>query len=528
MKKVKLQTKISILIFFLLIGVVLLLSIQFFVTFSNSMIKEKGEQALSVSRTVANIPEIIEAFDTLHPEKIIQPIAERIRKDTGARFVVVGNKDTIRYSHPKEDRIGKQMVGDDNERALEHGEAYVSRAVGSLGSSVRGKVPIKNEHGEVIGVVSVGFLEDNIDEIVLEYLKKIFLFVIIIMCIGSLGAFYIAKGVKKLIFGLEPEEIALQYLEKNAIIESVREGIIAVDKNGKITTINERAFNILGLKPMKDYTNIPIQQVLENTKMLKVLADKKPQFDDETILNGKEVIVNRLPIIDNQEVTGAVASFRLKDEIDVLAKELTQVHQYADTLRSQAHEYSNKLSTIAGLIQIGKTGEALDLIQTEAHDYENLVHFIMDRIPHPLIAGIILGKYNRAQELKISFSIHRESSLHSFFGNDSKGEKLVTILGNLIDNAFEAVQNTSRKTVELFITDIGEDIIFEIMDSGPGIPRGKEERIFEKGYTTKCEMNRGFGLFLVKRALDQLNGYLTIDSEEGKGTTFTAFIPKKN
>ncbi|WP_201716066.1 ATP-binding protein [Rossellomorea arthrocnemi] len=527
MKKFSLQSKIIVIVLALLSVLILSLSVIFFRMLTDTLTDLKGKQALAVAQSVSKMPAVTEAFSQKQPEDIIQPLVEDIRKETGATFIVVGNKESVRYSHPLSERLGKKMVGGDNDRALMKGKSYVSHATGSLGPSVRGKVPIRNEQNEIIGVVSVGFLEDSIHDIVIPYRTKVLTLVAIILLIGIVGSFFIGKGIKKAIFGLEPKEIAMQFKEKRAIIESVREGIIAIDQHGLITEINANAHSILALHHQYSNRGRHILDVIPDTKMVDVLETRESQLDDEISLNHHDLIVNRLPILEEGTIVGVVASFRRKDEIDQLTKELSQVQEYAGILRSQTHEYRNKLNTIAGLIQLQHHEEALTLIQEESSGYEDLIQFLLKAVPDPVLAGLIIGKYNRSHELKVSFSIHPDSLITTWL-TDIQREKLITIIGNILDNAFEEVLSYPQhnRHVQLFMTDLGNDFIFEIEDSGGGIQR--IESIFEKGYSTKAGKDRGIGLHLVQKSVEHLQGYLTVEESELGGALFTVSVPKQH
>jgi two-component system CitB family sensor kinase/two-component system sensor histidine kinase DcuS len=222
-----------------------------------------------------------------------------------------------------------------------------------------------------------------------------------------------------------------------------------------------------------------------------------------------------------------VASFRRKDELDRLADELSRVQEYTELLRGQTHEYSNKLHTIAGLIQIGAHREALDLVTTESSGYEDIIRFLNEAVPHPVIAAIVLGKFNRARELKIDFQVDREGTMLDV-PEWLPQDKLVTIVGNLIANAFDAVlqQDKDNRRVDLSFTDLGKEIIFEVSDSGPGIPQELLDRIFEKGVSTKGPGRRGLGLFLARQRTRELGGWITVAPGELGGALFTVAIPK--
>ncbi|WP_315981008.1 Spo0B domain-containing protein [Aliamphritea spongicola] len=220
----------------------------------------------------------------------------------------------------------------------------------------------------------------------------------------------------------------------------MREGIIAINSEGQITTINQTAIKTLGLPTDTDLTGQPIEQLLPDSAMLEVLASGEPQFDNEVWLKGKNLIVNRLPLHQGDTITGVVSSFRRKDELDQVSKKLSRIQQYADSLRSQAHEYSNKLHTIAGLIQINAKEEALALIGQETQDHQELIHLLVASVPDPILAGCLLGKYNRARELSLRLNIDPESQMADL-PEDLPRDQLVSILGNLIDNALEATRS---------------------------------------------------------------------------------------
>jgi len=230
-------------------------------------------------------------------------------------------------------------------------------------------------------------------------------------------------------------------------------------------------------------------------------------------------------MLSNGQINGAVASFRSKDEIDILAKQLSQVKEYSELLRAQTHEYSNKLHTIAGLIQIGHDKEALDLISKESAGYQGLIAFLAKAVPYPVLAAFIIGKYNHAQELHIDFQIDPDSLLVDV-PTDLSREKVLTILGNLVDNAFDAaLKNDRPPLVKLSLSDSGNDLVFEVEDSGAGVAAEITEKIFTKGFSTK-HMDRGQGLYLVKNALDNLNGEITFSDSSLGGALFSVFIPK--
>lgn len=245
------HSKLMLIICSLLLGVIVILGITFELMLADALEKEIGRRALDTAKTVAQMEEIKQAFYTEDPAKIINPIAEKIRVSTNAAFITVGNLQGIRYSHPDPDEIGKPMVGGDNETVFE-GNSIISETVGSLGPGLRGKTPIYNEAGQVIGVVSVGFLFADINETIEAYRDRIVLVGIITLLLGVVCTMLLARNVKKAIFGLEPASIGRLYQENQAVLESIREGIVAVNETGAITLANQTAQRLLGQKQEKE------------------------------------------------------------------------------------------------------------------------------------------------------------------------------------------------------------------------------------------------------------------------------------
>ena len=483
-----------------------------------------GRAALNVSKAVSLTSIVQTGLNHLEPEDV-QDYAEKVRKATGASFVVVGDHEGKRYSHPVPERIGKYMVGGDNEQALVRGQYYISRAVGTLGPSLRGKVPIFSSAGEIIGVVSVGYLIKTVRDVIQPYQQRLLLWILGLFGVGALGTWLIAREVKRSIFGLEPYEIAGLYRERTALLESIREGIIAINEKGKVTVMNQQASQILGFT-LEEALGQPIDKMLPETRMLEVLKTGKGEHDQEMLIEQEEVIVNRVPILEEDHVTGVVSSFRRTQDIDRLVQELTSIREYSQALRAQTHEYSNKLHTLAGLIQIGATKEALELIGRESSGYNALLRQLSDQIHDPFLSAIIVGKYHRAMELKTELELDPESSMGNI-GHSSRGDKIVTILGNLMENALEAsASQEGKKRVCLSMTDVGNDLIFEVEDSGPGISEAQRKSIFNEGFTTKTGTDRGIGLQLVQKNLIQFKGHLTIGESSLGGARFTAYIPK--
>ncbi|WP_020682325.1 ATP-binding protein [Marinobacterium rhizophilum] len=491
---------------------------------ASSLEDEIGLRALQLASMIAQTPSIRQAALERDSNQM-QSLAEELREATDASFISIGDSSGVRLAHPLPERIGKPMVGGDNERALKKGQSYISKATGSLGPSIRGKAPIFSNEGDILGVVSVGYLTTSMDNAIYGYQRIVIGVTLGLLLLSVLLAVWISSRFRAAIFGLEPHQIARLFEERNATLESVREGIIAVNTEGLISTVNKAAASTLGLADTESLIGRPIQDVLPDSRLPDLLASGEPEFDRELTLRGQTLIVNRIPIRDGQKVIGGVASFRRKDELDQVSRQLTQIQQYAETLRSQAHEYANKLHTIAGLIQIGASDRALEIIGQETREHQALLRWLVDSVTEPVLSGCLLGKYNRAHELGLQLLIDPDSHMGALPPHVTP-ERIVTLLGNLLDNAFEATLAAQGKQVQLSMTDLGSDLIFEVEDQGAGVPEAERERIFQRGISGKSE-SRGIGLHLVRQTLTQLGGEITVSEATGGGARFTAYIPKE-
>lgn len=488
-----------------------------------------GLRALGVARTVAVIPELIAAFDSEDPSALIQPIAERIRLETGAEYVVVGNDESIRYAHPLPERLGLTMVGGDNDRALIDGESYVSEATGSLGEAIRGKAPIFNQNGDIIGIVSVGFMMEDVEVDVGRYLQYSWQMIGGIALLGLGMAFLIARHFKRVILGMEPDEIARLVKEKEAILQSIHEGIVAVNERGQVTLINQAARRMLSLGDGREILNQPVTDLIPDSKLSDVMTTGTQQFDQEAWVGDQPVVVNRVPILSAHGLAGAVATFRNQAEIMELSRALNEASADVEALRAQAHEFSNRLYTISGLLQLGQHDQALALIEQESQIAQDQVAFLLAHLSDPIVSGMLLGKIMRAEQRGIELTMSADCSLHLPLSPAGQ-QALMTIVSNLLDNAFDAVceREQGKRHVQLFFTDLGEQLVFEVEDNGRGINAEISHHVLLEGFSTKPGRHRGIGLAQVNRLCERLGGAVSFEDSELGGACVVASVNKSD
>lgn len=527
MKKSKLSLQAIIIIFVCIVvaaslGITDLLISK---SITSSVEGTQKEKALNVARMMALTPEVIEALEGNTRQKDLQVFANQIKEKTNVNFVVIMDMKGIRLSHPEPSKVGKHFLGGDEGPVLK-GKEYVSISKGTLGQSLRAFTPIKNSQGKQIGAAAVGISLKSVTEAVHKGRMGIVLGTLIGILIGIIGAVVLARYFKKILLGLEPSVIAKLLEERSSMLQSVREGIIAIDQEGRITLVNKAAsklFKKAGLEG--DPMGMDIEEYLPETRLTHIIKSGETELDQQQSLHGVTILVNRVPVVVENQPVGAIATFRDKTEVQHLAEQLTGVRNYADALRAQAHEFMNKLHVILGLVRTEQYETLADYVSETVNHRETENGFVTKKVQDPVLAGFLIGKLSFARESGVSLSFDCANKLPKPADPEITHE-LITIIGNLLDNAIEAIANSINKRVHLKL-DYAEDILtIEVKDTGMGMTNSLQNKILDKGFSTKGN-NRGFGLYLLEQAIERLEGELIISSKPGKGSSFAVYISFK-
>jgi two-component system, CitB family, sensor histidine kinase CitS len=523
--EVPLQIKILGLVISLLLIVIGLLTWMFAYRESQEDVEQAEELAMQTAKTLSYMPVIQDSFREKEPVDDLSAVTEQIRGQVEATAILIQNREGQIYSF-----VGQGNGSDETRhrfRALVYGSNDLIHTGEGENEVLKGIVPVMihyDNYKKVEGTVAVEFSMQNIRNNIAYEIRTMLVLSGGVMILGVFGSFLLAKSIRKDTFGLEPFQIGALYRERNAVLQSVKEGILAIDQQGTITMMNQSARELLGTQG--EVEGKRVTEILDYAAVADILDSSLKVSNIQLQYRDKTMIVNAQPIIENNEKAGTVCSFRDRTEIKKMVDALSEVQQYSQDLRAQTHEFKNKLYVLLGLIQLDKQTEAIHFIKQEAdlQEYQSSIFF--QSILDEKVQAILLGKIAKASEKKIDFQIDGESSLSplpEFIGISP----LIVILGNLIDNAFEAVIDQKVKCVSFFVTDIGEDIIFEIADSGLGISGVVENMIFQKGISSKGN-NRGYGLSNVKEELVRLGGSIEWSSYKDEGTVMTVILPKEN
>ena len=481
------------------------------------------DRMVAVARSVAGLPVILDAFDDDDPSETIQPVAEVIRKASDVTYVVVANEFGIRYSHPNPDRIGER-VSTDPAIPLS-GQVYVGTQTGTLGESWRVKVPIFDDD-EVIGQVSVGILESELRAEFLGGLGGLLAALAAAALVGVVGSAWIGRVIRRRIYGLEPDEIRAMLETREAMLHGIREGLVAVDERGRLVLINDAAARLLAVQEPERVLGLPVEDVLDR-ELARFIASGE---DRETpVLSGERVLLvhgDRVRV-DGRDI-GSIAILRDRTELETMLRELEGAQGLAEGLRAQSHEFSNKLHVVSGLLELGHVDAAIAFIQRVGSGGALSTLDEHDGIADVETAALVLAKRSRAQELGLRLEVEPDSHLEAV-ADAAQRTDLVTVLGNLVDNAIEACTLGGR--IGLSIRDDVEDgmLVVRVDDDGPGVPPERRAAIFEPDVSGKApapgKARRGIGLTIVQRVAARLGGEVLVEESPAGGARFVVRLP---
>jgi sensor histidine kinase regulating citrate/malate metabolism len=475
-------------------------------------------QATAVARSVADSPFVRREVGVADPTARLQPFAEEVRRDTGTDFVVVMDTDGTRYTHPDPAQIGRPFVGDLGDAP--QGRVFTQVYAGTLGPSVRAVVPVVSDD-EVVALVAVGITVDRLDRQLVGDLPGIALAASAALLAGLLGAWLISRRLRRQTHGLGEREITRMYEYYRAVLGAVREGLLLVDDELRVQLVNEEATRLLALPD--DVEGRPLGE-LDLPPGLVAAIEQRTAVADETYVLGQQVLVfSTAPAYWRQAEVGAVVTVRDRTELQAVTGELDLVRGLTDSLRAQNHEAANRLHTIVSLVEMGRTEQAVEFATAELELAQGYADELVSAVDEPVLAALLLGKTAQAAERGIDLEIAGNLPAELPVGP----RELVTVVGNLVDNAFDAVAETRATTAQRVRVDLHGDagaLTVTVDDSGAGIAPGDRARVLERGWSSKAEEGRGLGLAMVARVVSQHGGTLEVGESPLGGARFVVEV----
>lgn len=523
--------------------------------------EESAETMLAVAGTVAADPFVLEAVASGTPDSALQPYARAVMSAAHIDFLTIMAPDRTRFTHRNEDQIGKPYLGS-VEQALA-GRSFTETYTGTLGPSVRAVVPVFRADGEVKALVAAGVTVDRVAIARNAELPVVFLIALGALASGTLVSYLLSRYLRRTTLDRRPDELLSMFAFHDAALHSLREGLVLLNNDGELVLYNDHAAALLGLPAEGGSRPKSPRDLGLPGPLADLLSGGRRAEDEFHFASDRILVVNQSPVMAPSNEfgrspagsrgasrgmrrahrIGTVTTLRDHTDIEAMAGELQSMHTLTEALQTQAHEHANRLHTLVSLIELNRPADALEFATRDLEQSQQLADDVVASVGEPALAALLTGKAAQARERGIELLIDLEDAGS---GSDAPlrlnpGE-LVTIVGNLIDNAFDAVSGVREPTVTAGFALRDDDAgraVFEIrvQDNGPGIPEVSTRRIFHQGFSTKDPKvllpsgtggtGRGIGLPLVRQAVLRLGGSLHLDpgGQPGRGACFTVLLP---
>lgn len=522
---------------------ILIISLALFLGISGTMINihfemQKRDQNLqNVAEAIAHSPilnmEEVSGEEEAHKD-ILMGYLDSL-KDTldDIDVISVVSCDNIRLYHSTHELIGTIYDGTIPEFKENNREFYTAYDSGPSGTQRRAYSAIYDSEGNYIGFVMAIMLMENIKAETFQTLTFYALITLSAVLIELILSAELSNSIKRSLHGYEPDVFSAMYQVRDNILESLDEGIIAIDKTGSVQFVNNAAVSMLGggqNTGVKNIVGAPLGNICDGTLFDHTLKSGEKEFNiREPRLGRSDILIDRIPIKDDNGTVGAVGILHDRAEYTKLMEDLTGTRYLVDAMRANNHDFTNKLHVILGLIQMGMYDKATSYIENITIVQRTTISKIMSAVSEPAVAALLIGKAARASELNIKFVL-REGCNYSKSDYPLPDSMLVTVIGNLIDNAFDAMNDNKAvfdKPKELMFGIYSKPgaLLITTDDTGVGIDPADIDRIFENGFSTKGT-SRGTGLYQVKTMVDELGGTITTESQKGVGTSFTVSFSK--
>ncbi|MFE8950634.1 ATP-binding protein [Streptomyces sp. NPDC007856] len=483
-----------------------------------------GRQALAVAHSVADSPNVREAIRTPDPTAALEPWSLTVQKDTGVDFVTIMSPQGIRWTHPDRSQIGKPFLG--HIHAAQQGGSFTETYTGTLGASIRAVTPVRDGPA-VIGLVSAGIKVEAISQRVQDQVTALFGVAAGALALGGIGTYVINARLRRHTHGMNAAELSQMHDYHQAALHAVREGLLMLDAQYQVALINDGGRELLGVGIEDDVVGRPVDELGLPTPLTCALLASQPRVDEVHLTNSRVLVVNTSPV-SGGERRGTVATLRDVTELQSLMGELDSERGFTQALHSQAHEAANRLHTVVSLIELGRADEAANFATAELELAQTLTDQVVAAVGEPVLAALLLGKTAQANERGVELVVSPDSCLDDgLLPKSLPARDLVTILGNLIDNAVDAAQGSAgaRVTVTARTQDAG--LLLRVTDTGAGVNPLYMEQVFQRGFSTKPAGpgGRGLGLALVRQAVTRHEGTLKVAGAEGGGAVFEAWLP---
>ncbi|MFH8666201.1 sensor histidine kinase [Streptomyces anulatus] len=498
-----------------------------------------ARQVRVAALAVADSPSVREAIRTPDPSAALQPYAERVREDTGIAFITIMDTERVRWTHPDTAQIGDTFLGN-TAKAL-RGQTFTETYTGTLGPSIRVVTPIR-DNGRIVGLVSAGITVDRVSSQVRDQLGALALAAGGALALGGIGTYVVNARLRRHTHGMNAAELSRLHDYHQATLHAVREGLLMLDGRRRIALINDAGRELLGLEPDAEAVGRTVDELALPAPLTGALLASEARVDELHLTAERVVVVNTRPVVGGER-RGTVVTLRDHTELQALSGELDSERGFTQALRSQAHEAANRLHTVVSLIELGRVEEAVDFATAELELAQVLTDRVVGAVEEPVLAALLLGKAAQANERGVELVLAEDSLIDDGALPPSLAQRdLVTILGNLIDNAVEAASDgtddgsgaapspraaggqAGRARVTVTALADERELLLRVADTGAGIGPEEADEVFRRGWSTHGA-GRGLGLALVRQAAYRNGGTVELDPGPDGGARFTVRLP---
>ena len=513
--------------------IILIVTLALFLGVAGSLInvqfetKRRDQNLQNVAEAIAQSPLLGEKSSDAVNSAVLTEYLDSLR-DTLEDIDVISvvNTDSVRLYHSNHELIGSIYDGTLPSFRENSQGYYATTDNGPSGMQRRAYAAIYDENGNYAGFVMAIMLMENIKTEIVQIILIFTLITIVAILMELLISAELSGKIKKSLLGYEPDVFTSMFRMRDNILESLDEGIVAVDSEGTIQFVNKSAVEMLTSDSDEEsLVGKDIKSLSKSISSLNLLCS--PDASHSVSSGDDNILIDTIPIKEDDSVIGTVGILHDRKEYTKLMEDLTGTRYLVDSMRANNHDFTNKLHVILGLIQMEMYSEATSYIQNITMVQRETISKVMNCINEPAVAALLIGKIARASELNVKFVL-REGCYYSPTDISVPSEILVTVIGNLIDNAFESMNDMNYNGQKELLFGMYSNpgaLLITTDDTGSGIEEGNIDRIFENGFSTKGA-GRGTGLYQVKNLVKNAGGKITVESQEGIGASFTVSFKK--
>ncbi|WP_018599539.1 ATP-binding protein [Mycobacterium sp. 155] len=482
----------------------------------------RGQRLIAVAENIASTSIVRDRYYDPFAGTVLAPEVDRAVALSGAELAeIIDPTGTVRASSDPQ-RLGERV--DLGPSRADEGRAWFGDSDIAGAHSLVGQVPLLSTDGDALAIVSVSERYPSVWQLLGGAGERLLFYLGIGAALGVVASWLLSRRIKRHTRGLEIAEIAGLADHREALLHSIREGVVAVGTDGTITVLNDSAQELLGVNDSA--VGRRIDDIGLEPSVSGFLLEGGPGREDDVIITTRTHVLalNRRAASSQGQRIGTVTTMRDSTELAALQAQLSSHRSVTDTLRAQTHEFANQLHTISGLTQLGEFDAVRNLVGTLTRRRAEINDFVTQRIYDPAVAALLIAKTSLAAESGVTLTLSNDSHLTAL--DPVLATDVITLLGNLVDNAVDVSVGSTAAQVCVHVDD-AHGLLLIVTDSGPGVPQHLRESIFSRGITSKPDVpgGRGIGLALVRLVTVQHGGTVEVTDGPAGGAVFTVRLP---